>query len=130
MKNFKFNVISAMAAAVLVGCGGGGGSGGESHFPYSITLRAEKTQLPLNVSNYPVGQGVYAPFSTTLYVQAKEGDRAIPGGENVFSCNMAGGLDSGRLYYLDGDPAHEEEVDDGNGGKVKVPLAYLSLIHI
>lgn len=127
MRNFKFNVISAMAAAVLVGCGGGGGSGGESHFPYSITLRAEKTQLPLNVSNYPVGQGVYAPFSTTLYVQAKEGDRAIPGGENVFSCNMAGGLDSGRLYYLDGDPAHEEEVDDGNGGKVKVPLAYRSI---
>ena len=127
MKISKAMMTSVAMAAVLSACGGGGGSGGESHFPYSITLRAEKTQLPLNVSNYPVGQGVYAPFSTTLYVQAKEGDRAIPGGENVFSCNMAGGLDSGHLYYLDGDPAHEEEVDDGNGGKVKVPLAYRSI---
>lgn len=120
-------MVSAAMAGVLSACGGGGGSGGESHSPYSITLRAEKTQLPLNVSNYPVGQGVYAPFSTTLYVEGKEGGRPIPGGEDIFACNIAGGLDSGSLYYLDGDPEHEEEVDDGNGGKVKVPLAYRSI---
>ncbi len=114
-------------AGVLSACGGGGGSGGESHSPYSITLRAEKTQLPLNVSNYGVGQGVYAPFSTTLYVEGKEGGRPIPGGEDIFACNMAGGLDSGSLYYLDGDPAHEEDVDDGNGGEITVPLAYRSI---
>ena len=121
-------MASAAMAAVLSACGGGGGRGGESHSPYSITLRAEKTQLPLNVSNYPVGQGVYAPFSTTLYVEGKEGGRPIPGGEDIFACNMAGGLDSGSLYYLDGDPEHETEVDDGNGGKIKVPKAYRSIV--
>jgi len=127
MKISKAMMVSAATAAVLSACGGGGGSGGESHAAYSITLRAEKTQLPLNISNYPVGQGVYAPFSTTLYVEAKEGDRPIPGGEEIFGCNVAGGLDSGSLYYLDGDPEHEEEVDDGNGGTIKVPLAYRSI---
>ncbi|MHA7599482.1 Ig domain-containing protein [Alicycliphilus sp. T452] len=127
MRISKTIITSAVFAAVLTACGGGGGSGGESHSTYSITLRADKTQLPLNVSNYPVGQGVYAPFSTTLYVEAKEGGRPIPGGEKIFGCNMAGGLDSGSLYYLDGDPEHEEEVDDGNGGKIKVPNAYRSI---
>ncbi len=108
--------------------GGGGEVGGESHSAYSITLRSDKPQLPLNVDRYPVGQGVYAPFSTTLYVNAQEGGRPIPGGEkDIFACNMAGGLDSGSLYYLDGDPEHEEEVDDGNGGKVKIPKAYRSI---
>ncbi len=127
MKISRTMVVSAAMVAVLSACGGGGGSGGESHSSYSITLRTEKTQLPLNVSNYPVGQGVYAPFSTTLYVEAKEGGRPIPGGEEIFGCNMAGGLDSGSLYYLDGNPEHEEEVEDGNGGTVKVPLAYRSI---
>lgn len=127
MKISKISIFSAVVAAALTACGGGGGSGGESHAPYSITLRAQKTQLPLNVSNYPVGQGVYAPFSTTLYVEAKEGGRPIPGGEKIFACNMSGGLDSGSLYYLDGDPEHEEEKDDGNGGKIKIPLAYRSI---
>ena len=122
-----FKLAALAFAAALSACGGGGGSGGESHSAYSITLRTEKTQLPLNVSNYPVGQGVYAPFSTTLYVEAKEGGRPIPGGKEIFGCNMAGGLDSGSLYYLDGDEEHEEEVDDGNGGKIKIPLAYRSI---
>ena len=127
MKISNIGIMTAVCAVALTGCGGGGGSGGESHAPYQITLKADKTQLPLNVSKYPVGQGVYATFSTTLYIEAKEGGRPIPGGEKVFGCNMAAGLDSGSLYYLDGDPEHEEEVDDGNGGKIKVPLAYRSI---
>ncbi len=127
MKVSSTTILSAVFAAALTACGGGGGSGGESHSAYSITLRAEKTQLPLNVSSAGVGQGVYAPFSTTLYVNAQEGGRPIPGGEEIFGCNMAGGLDTGSLYYLDGDPEHEQEVDDGNGGKIKVPNAYRSI---
>lgn len=119
--------VAAMTA-ILSACGGGGGSGGESHSAYSITLRSDKPQLPLNVDRYPVGQGVYAPFSTTLYVNAQEGGRPIPGGEkDIFACNMDSGLDSGSLYYLDGDPEHEEEVDDGNGGKVKIPKPYRNI---
>lgn len=47
------------------------------------------------------------------------GGQPIPGGDNIFGCNLAAGLDSGALYYLDGDTAHE----DAN----KNPLAYRSI---
>lgn len=118
---FKLIKISAIVgAAMLAACGGGGGSPGENSLPYSISLRADTNQLPLNASHYPVGQGVYAPFTTTLYVEARQGSMAIPGGEDVFACNLARGLDSGSLYYLDGDEEHED--DDGN------PLAYRSIV--
>lgn len=127
MKNSKVSALCVLAAAALTACGGGGGSSGESHAPYTISLRADKTQLPLNIDGYPVGQGVYSPFSTTLYVEAKEGGYPIPGGENIFSCNMASGLDSGSLYYLDGNPEHEVEVDGPNGEKIRVPAAYRSI---
>ena len=116
-----------MLAVALVACGGGGGSPGTTQESYSITLRADKTQLPINVANTSPGIGVYAPYSTTLYVQASIGGRPIPGGKDIFGCNVAGGLDSGSLYYIDGDAAHEVEVDDGNGGKIKVPGAYRSI---
>ncbi len=124
-KTFKLSAL--MLAAMLAACGGGGGSPGITQESYGITLRAEKTQLPVNVAGNPVGQGVYAPFSTTLYVEANVGGRPIPGGKDIFACNVSGGLDSGSLYYLDGDPEHEKEVDDGNGGKIKVPNAYRSI---
>jgi len=126
MKTYK-NLMSSIAAAVIVSaCGGGGDSGGEFHAPYHITLRAEKTQLPVNVNNDPVGQGVFRPYSTTLYVEATEAGRPIPNsGDDTFGCNMAGGLDSGSLYYLDGE--HEIEIDDGNGGTISVPGAFRSI---
>lgn len=107
-------------ASVLAACGGGGGDPGQSDLKYTITLRAEKTQLPVNIGGYPAGQGVYAPFTTTLYVDAREGSKPIPDGEeDIFACNVVQGLDSGSLYYLDGDEEHEDE--DGN------PLAYRSI---
>lgn len=116
-KPFKFFALSLVA--MLAACGGGGGSPGETSESYTITLRAEKTTLPVNVGNYPVGIGVYAPFTTVLYVSAKKGDAPIPGGEEIFGCNTAYGLGSGPLYYLDGDSEHED--DNGN------PLAYRSI---
>lgn len=105
-------------ALVLASCGGGGGSGGDSKLAYTISLRAAKTQLPINIANRPASSGANAPFTTTLYVEAREGGAAIQGGKDIFGCNIAQGLDSGSLYYLDGDPAHEK---DG------VPLAYRSI---
>lgn len=124
----KIFKISALAlTATLAACGGGGGSSGETQESYRITLRADKTQLPINLGGVSVGQGVYAPYSTALYVQASIGGRPIPGGEEVFGCNVSGGLDSGSLYYLDGDDKHQVEVDDGKGGKIKVPGAYRSI---
>ncbi len=111
--------VGLAAATLLTACGGGGGSPGDTPESYTITLRAAKTSLPLNVAHYPAGIGVDAPFTTTLYVNAKKGDAPIPGGEDIFACNTSYGLDSGPLYYLDGDDEHED--DDGN------PLAYRSI---
>ncbi len=117
LKNLKLSTL--LVAAVLSACGGGGGSPGATDENYKITLRAEKTTLPVNVGNYPAGIGVYAPFTTILYVNATKGGAPIPGGEGIFGCNTDYGLGSGPLYYLDGDSEHEDE--DGN------PLAFRSI---
>ena len=106
---FKF--VPLALTAVLAACGGGGGSSGETQEAYSITVRAEKSQLPLNVAGIKPGIGVYSPYTTTVYVDARKGGFPIPGGEDIFGCNISGGLDTGALYYLD--------------GKARVPLNYL-----
>ena len=124
----KFIKFAALAAtAVLTACGGGGGSPGETLENYSITLRTDKAVLPLNISNSMPGLGAYQPYTTTLYVDARKGSLPIPGGEKIFDCNVNGGLDSGALYYLDGKDEHQKEVDDGFGGKIKIPNAYRSI---
>lgn len=118
MKKLWQNLLFA-STAVLAGCGGGGGSGGESALQYRITLSTAKSQLPINIANAPADLGAFAPYTTTLYVDARVGSNAIPGGEEIFGCNIVQGLDSGALYYLDGDDEHED--DDGR------PLAYRSV---
>ena len=123
----RLKFTCAAMAAILSACGGGGGSPGETNEHYSITLRAEKSQLPINIAGVQPGIGAYRPYTTTLYVDARKGNLPIPGGEDIFGCNVSGGLDSGALYYLDGKAEHETEVDDGNGGKIKVPNAYRSI---
>jgi len=114
-----FGAAVLVASSVLVACGGGGGSPGSSDLPYTISLRAEKTQLPINIGGAPASIGAYAPYTTTLYVEARENGAPIPGGEDIFSCAIVQGLDSGSLYYLDGNEEHED--DDGN------PLSYRSI---
>jgi len=124
----KFKKISTLLAAALVAaCGGGGGSPGTTNEPYTISLRADKIQLPINISHVAAGIGVYSPYTTTLYVDARKGSASIPGGEDIFGCNVSGGLSAGSLYYLDGKEEHEVEVDDGNGGTIKVPGSYRSI---
>lgn len=54
-KNLKFLMLAL--SAVLTACGGGGGSPGTTQESYSITLRAAKTQLPLNIQNASVEIG-------------------------------------------------------------------------
>ncbi len=118
MKKLLKNFLIASTAAVLAACGGGGGSGGVSTLQYRITLSSAKSQLPINIANESASIGAFAPYTTTLYVDARVGSNAIPGGEDVFSCNIVQGLDTGALYYLDGKADHEK---DG------VPLAYRSI---
>ena len=108
MRNFAKPLI-LVVPLVVAACGGGGGSSGETNEHYSISLRADKSALPVNTGNAPAGIGVYAPYTTTLYVSAKKGDNAIPGGEDIFSCNVTSGLDSGALAYLDGKDDHQTE---------------------
>lgn len=100
------------SAAVLSACGGGGGSGGEAALQYRITLTTAKSQLPLNLEYLRASQGAFAPYTTTLYVDARVGSNPIPGGPDIFQCALVQGLDSGSLYYLDGDSEHED--DNGN----------------
>lgn len=119
MKISKGTLLVAACATILAACGGGGGSSGESHSPYVMSLNAEKMQLPVNDLGAGPGIGAGAPFTTTVYVEATEDGRPIPGGDNVFSCNIVNGLSSGYLYYLDGAAEHEDE--DGN------PKAYRNI---
>ncbi|MCK0507245.1 Ig domain-containing protein [Aromatoleum anaerobium] len=110
--------------------GGGGGAGNVTPTnEYQISLRADHTSLPLNIAGVGPGIGVDAPYTTTLYVSARRAgtNDPIPGGENIFSCNVVPqGLEQGALYYLDGDPDHETEVDI-DGTTIKVPKAFRSV---
>jgi len=90
------------AAVVLAACGGGGGSGGKFDAPYHITLRADKTQLPVNVNNQPVGRGVSAPFSTPVYINVSTGGRPAPSGTPV-SCHLDSGMDNSAVIYKQDD---------------------------
>jgi len=127
MKRAWKTLLLLTAVAAVSACGGGGGSSGQVSAEYQITLRADKTQLPTNISGVRAGMTFYSPYTTTLYVNATVNGQPIPGGEEIFGCNVAGGLNTGSLYYLDGNPDHEVEIDDGDGGKIKVPGAYRSI---
>ena len=59
LKQLKYLPIALSVA--LTACGGGGGSAGETQEAYTITLRSEKTQLPLNIAGVQPGTGVYRP---------------------------------------------------------------------
>ncbi len=115
-----FWLLALSLFALLSGCGGGGGGGPVT---YEITLRADRTNLPLNIAGE--GPMIGGRYTTTLFVEAKDSlGNPIQGGEDVFfSCNIVAGLDAGALYYLDGDPEHEttEVIDDV---EVTFPNAY------
>ncbi|QXL85749.1 Ig domain-containing protein [Comamonas sp. NLF-1-9] len=127
MKILKIAALSAASAIGLVACGGGGGSPGDTNTGYEITLRAERTQLPLNIDNVGPGIGVSAPYTTVLYVRATKNGTPIPGGEDIFGCTIAYGLSSGSLYYLDGKDEHMHEVKLPDGSTVKVPSPFRTI---
>jgi len=107
---------------LLAGCGAGGGGGAAA---YTITLRADKTELPLNIAS--VGPNIGGPYTTTLYVDARDNaGNPIPGGTGIFGCAVVGSLDSGPLYYLDGKPEHETKTTV-NGAEITTQNAYRSI---
>lgn len=117
-------MLAAMLIGLLVGCGGGGGAGGGG--PYTIKLNVDRTLLPLNIAGDAPNIG--GRYTATIYVDARDnGDRPIPGGDEVFGCAVTGGLDTGALYYLDGDPEHEttETID---GVEITTQNAYRSVV--
>ena len=120
MKTIKGLLLAGLIgiSGILTGCGGGAST--PSY--WTITVRADATELPLNIAN--VGPSIGGRYTTTLYVEVKDSaGRPIPGGEDIVGCSYVGGLDTGPLYYLDGDPDHEttETID---GVEVTTPNAY------
>jgi hypothetical protein len=106
----KVNGIFQWVCFLLVGfmltsCGGGGGgSGFNGSDTLKVSITADKTVLPANLlGTRPDESG---SFTNTITVQVKKNDRffAAPS----VSIDIVSGLSSGALYYLDGDPAHQE----------------------
>lgn len=123
---FSMKAISRLLTAgvigltgVLAGCGGGGAGSTPS---YSITLRADAAALPLNISG--VGPNIGGRYTTTLYVEVKDADgKPVTVAEDGVGCSYVAGLDSGPLYYLDGDPEHET-TETINDVEITTPNAY------
>lgn len=104
---------------VLAGCGGGGAGSTPS---YSITVRADATALPLNIAG--AGPSIGGAYTTTMYVEVKDADgKPVTVEEDGVGCSYVAGLDSGPLYYLDGDPEHET-TETINDVEVTTPNAY------
>ncbi len=98
------------------GSGGGGFTGGFfGQEPITVGMTADKTTLPLNITN--AGVNPSGPYTNTITVIVKKNGNLFPA-PNV-AISIVSGLSSGALFYLDGDTAHE----DANGN----PLAFRRL---
>ena len=98
------------------GSGGGGFTGGFfGQKPITVEMSADKTTLPLNITN--AGINPSGPYTNTITVVVKQNGNLFPASSVAIS--IVSGLSSGALFYLDGDAEHED--DDGN------PLAFRRL---
>ncbi len=75
--------------------------------PISIGMTADKTTLPVNITNQ--GPAIGSPYTNTITIQIKQNGTLF----NAPSVNVAivSGLNSGVLFRLDG---NDEEDDNGN----------------
>jgi hypothetical protein len=138
-------LILGASTVALVACGGGGGGGSSGGLPggptptneYKVRITADRTALPLNLDeDLPIPDyipSISSPYTTALYVQAfrERTNDPIPGGDDVFGCSVLPGIESGALYYFDGDDDHQEDVTVNiNGVDVEftVPLAYRAIV--
>ena len=71
----------------------------------SLSITADKTTLPINIlGSRPNPSG---PYTNTITVTVKKSDGKIFAAPNV-AITISSGLSSGALFYLDGDPEHEQ----------------------
>lgn len=138
-------LILGASTLALLACGGGGGGGSSGGLPggptapneYKITIRADRAALPINTDEwrFPLGYlpSASSSYATALYVQAsreRTGD-PIPGGESVFACNVLPGIESGALYYFDGDDDHRATVTvsiNGEDVDIEYEAAFRSIV--
>ncbi len=121
LKRFKGLVELFMLAAVLASWSGsvdslrfdgGGGSGftggGFTGRPIlSISISADKTEMPANLAGHSVDPSL--PYTNTIAVQVKRDGRLFPAESLVIDLIE---VSTGSLLYLDGDPEHQN--DDGS----------------
>jgi hypothetical protein len=94
-----------LLAAMLVGWSGVSESGGfiGPNSTVTVEISADKTTLPINILN--IGPSIGGPYTNTVNVTVKQNGKLLAAPINVA---VAAGLSSGALYYLDGDPEHEQ----------------------
>lgn len=115
-------LILSASSVLLIACGGSGGGGSSGGLPggptpenpYKVTLSASRTAIPLTLNLNPCTNppSYRQPGATTIFVNARRDrtDDPIPGGDEVFGCNVVSGLESGSLYYFRGDDDDKVEV--------------------
>ncbi len=82
------------------GSGGGGFTGGFfGQEPITVGMTADKTTLPLNITN--AGVNPSGPYTNTITVIVKKNGNLFPA-PNV-AISIVSGLSSGALFYLDGE---------------------------
>ena len=94
-----------LLATMLVGWSGVSESGGfiGPNSTVTVEISADKTTLPINILN--IGPSIGGPYTNTVNVTVKQNGKLLATPINVA---VAAGLSSGALYYLDGDPEHEQ----------------------
>lgn len=111
----------ALAGSGFTGSGGGGG-GFTGQALISIGITADKTTLPVNITKQ-----FSQSYMSTFYVTVKQNGNIYPA--DSISVTVASGLNTGSLYYLDGDKTHQTcTTPAGSTTEVCVDNAYRSLV--
>jgi len=111
----------ALAGSGFTGSGGGGG-GFTGQALISIEITADKTTLPVNITKQ-----FSQSYMSTFYVTVKQNGNIYP--VDSISVTVASGLNTGALYYLDGDKKHQTcTTPAGSTTEVCVDNAYRSLV--
>lgn len=133
-------LILSASVALVAACGGGGGGGSSGGLPggpvapneYKVQLTASRTSIPLTLDLNPcTNPPSYAwPGAATIFVNASR-DRTndpIPGGDEVFGCNVLSGLESGALYYFRGNEDDRVEILCGPDDEREIEGAFRNIV--